>query len=185
VTTKSGAAVGTVTAVDGNGPATVALPPTAGPTAIVHAQYDGDSTFGVSSVNAQDEHIAVLAQSRGSYDGTFPVGFVEQRGNPTAALEIEATGPWHLDIASATLAPELTGAGVSGHGDAVLAYKGAKVGAHVISPGTSGFSISTFANGNTTMVAGAVGPYDGRITLPAGPALISVTAAGDWSMSLG
>jgi hypothetical protein len=185
VTSTGGARIGTVTAVTGTGPATVALPATAGHTAIVHAQYDGDGAFVVSSVNAQGQHLAVLAQSLGSYDGTFPVGFVDQRDNPTASLRVEATGPWHLDIANATLAPELTGAGVSGHGDAVLSYKGPAVTAHVIYPGTSAFEVSTYAGGAVTHLAAAVGPYDRRITLPAGPAFISVTADGDWSMSLG
>ena len=174
-----------MTAVDGTGPATVALPASAGPTAIVHAQYRGNDAFVVRSVDAQGDDIAVLAQSLGPYDGTFGVGFVDRRTDPTTGLRVDTTGPWHLDIADASLAPELTGAGVSGHGDAVLAYKGPETTAHVIYPGTSAFAISTYAGGTYSVLARAVGPYDRQITLPAGPAFVSVTAAGDWSMSLG
>lgn len=185
VTSAGGAVVGTVTAVEGDGPATIALPPEARPTALVHARYTGDGTFVVSSVNAQGGHLAVLAQSLGSYDGTFPVGFVDESGNPATGLRVETTGPWHLDIGEPSLARELPAGGVSGRGDVVLSYRGPKVSAHVIYAGTSAFSISTFAHGAVSMLVSTAGPYDGRITLPAGPAFISVTAAGDWSMSLG
>ena len=103
----------------------------------------------------------MLAQSLGSYDGTFPVGFVDQHDNPATGLRVEAAGAWHLDIGPATLAPKLTGAGISGHGDAVLLYEGPKVGAHVVYPGTSAFAITTFANGVVSMLASAVGPTTG------------------------
>jgi hypothetical protein len=185
VTNAAGAAIGTVTAVDGTGNATVTLPASARPTAIVHAQYSGTGAFVVNSVDARGEHIAVLAQSLGAYDGTFAVGFVDQRANPTVALRVLTTGPWHLDIADAKLAPPLSGAGITGHGDAVLAYTGPAVTAHVVAGGASPFVISTYTGGEYIEVVRTVGPYDSRISLPAGPAFISVTAAGDWSMSLG
>ena len=177
--------LGTVTNVDGNGPATVPIPAAVGLPALVHAHYSGKSSFVVSSVNASGQHLAVLARSLGSYDGTFAVGFVEQRGNPTAALRVVTIGPWHLDIAKPVFAPTLSGSGVSGHGDAVLAYKGPEVEAHVIYRGAAGFTVATYAGGVVTMLVSTVGPYDGKITLPAGPAFVSVTADGDWSMSLG
>jgi hypothetical protein len=139
----------------------------------------------VSAIDAQGGHLAVLAHSLGRYDGTFPVGFVNQKRDPVAGLKVETTGPWHLDIAKPTLAPELTGSGVSGRGDAVLAYRGPQVKAHISYPGTSEFSVSTYAHGAVTMLVSTVGPYDSRIMLPAGPAFISVTAAGVWSMTLG
>ena len=185
VTSTGGTRVGTLTAIDGNGPATVDLPASARPTAIVHAQYEGNDAFIVSGVNAAGRDTAVLAQSVGPYDGSFPVGFVDPVKNPTTALRVDTTGAWHLDITEAKFAPELSGGGVSGHGDAVLSYRGPQTPAHVIYPGTSPFAISTYANGQVTRLASAVGPYDRKITLPAGPAFISVTADGDWSMSLG
>src|SRR6201999_4093515 len=121
---------------------TVDLPASARPTAIVHAQYDGKGAFVVSAVNAGGRDIAVLAPSLGPYDGSFPVGFVDPRENPTTALRVDTTGAWHLDITEPKFAPELTGGGVSGHGDAVLSYQGPATTAHVLYPGTSPFAIS-------------------------------------------
>ena len=119
------------------------------------------------------------------YDGTFPVGFVDQANHPTTALLVETTGPWHLDLANPSVAPELKGAGVSGHGDAVLSYRGPATSARMIYANTSELAVSTFGGGVVTMLVKTVGPFTGSIALPAGPAFISVTAAGDWSMTLG
>ncbi len=185
VTNAGGASVGTITAVEGTGNATVMLPASARPTAIVHAQYRGTGAFIVSSVTAQGEHIAVLAQSLGAYEGTFAVGFVDARGKPTAGLSVRATGAWHLDIADPKLAPSLTGSGVSGHGDTVLAYTGPAVNAHVVAASASPLVIAAYTGGEYTELVRTVGPFDGKVGLPAGPAFISVTATGDWSMSLG
>src|SRR3954451_13393597 len=185
VTSAGGTRVGTLTAIDGNGPALVDLPADARPTAIVHAQYQGNGAFIISGANAAGHDTTVLAQSVGPYDGSFPVWFGDSAQNPTTALRVDTTGAWHLDVTDAKFAPELSGAGVSGQGDAVLAYRGPETPAHVIYPGTSPFAISIYANGQVSRLAGAVGPYDRKIALPAGPAFISVTADGDWSMSLG
>jgi hypothetical protein len=74
---------------------------------------------------------------------------------------------------------------VSGTGDAVLAYTGPAVAARVTFDGTSAFRVDTYSRGRLTILVRAVGPYAGKIALPAGPAFISVTAHGNWSMNLG
>jgi hypothetical protein len=185
ITAVGGAALGTLTAVDGRNTSTVPLPDGVGSTAIVHARYTGTANFQATSVDAAGLEIAVLARSVGSYDGTFPVGFVNQKANPVAGIRVVTTGAWHLDIGGAALAPPLTAPGVSGVGDAVLGYTGPQVRAHVTYPGTSAFQVSVFANGAVRILVHTSGPYDGRIQLPAGPTFISVTAEGNWSMTLG
>src|SRR5947208_12400935 len=112
-----------VVAIDGVGAKVVPLPSSLSPPEIVHARFSGDGTFVVNRQVASGTDSGILAVSNGQYDGTFPVGFVDPRNAPTTALDIEANGPWHLDIAPAALAPRLT-TGVSGSGDAVLAYNG-------------------------------------------------------------
>ena len=185
VTDASGRVTAVVTNVEGDGNATIPLPPDAGVPAIVHAQYEGRDKFVVTNVDGFGKYLSILAQSAGKYDGTFPLGFVDQHNDPTGGVSVATTGPWQLDIAAAGLAPALPPAGVSGRGDAVLSYTGPKAGAEVIYPGTSTFTIETFANGTVDVLANAVGPYRRRIALPAGPAFISVTAAGNWSIKLG
>jgi hypothetical protein len=177
--------VAVVTSVNGRGPATIALPASVGRPAMVHAQYGGTGRFVVNALDAQKQHLAVLAASVGAYTGTFPVGFVDPANRPTAFVRVITTGPWHLDIANPVLAPVLSGSGVSGHGDALLLYKGPSVAAHVTYPGITDFIVHAFDNGAESVLVSELGPVDRQITLPAGPAFISVTAAGDWSMSIG
>jgi hypothetical protein len=182
---QRGKAAGIIASVDGRGNATVRIPARIGVPAIVHAQHDGGGRFVVTATDAAGHPLGTPAQSLGTYSGTFPVGFVDQAGVPTTALEIQTGDAWHLDIAHAVLAPALTGAGVSGHGDAVLSYAGPAVTAHVTASAATPFTIRTFERGATSVLAATIGPYDARITLPEGPAFVSVTTTGDWSMSLG
>lgn len=184
VTDSNGDLLGVVAAIDGDGDATVSLPPNVGLPAIVHAQYRGVAKFVVTAVDANGRFLSIVAQSLGNYDGTFPVGFVDQHNAPTRGLSVATTGRWHLDITEATFAPRLPRPGVSGLGDAVLSYTGPAVRALVTYPGTSTLTIETFANGVVNVLTDAAGPVRRLIVLPSGPAFISVTAAGNWSMKL-
>ena len=184
VTAPGGKVVAIIAAVDGTDTTTMPIPANVGRPAIIHAKYDGAASFVVRALDAGGRRIATLARSLGPYDGTFPVGFVNQSGNPVASLQVDTTGPWHLDITKPVLAPELSGRGVSGHGDAVLAYKGPAVSARITFAAPSAFAVNVFGNGAVTMLVSTVGPYNGTVAIPAGPALISVTATGDWSMVL-
>jgi hypothetical protein len=69
--------------------------------------------------------------------------------------------------------------------DAVLAYTGVAAAAPVSYRGTSTLRIDTYSRGQLAILVRAVGPYEGDIALPAGPAFVSVTAAGKWSITLG
>jgi hypothetical protein len=117
----------------------------------------------------------------GQYDGTFPVGFVDTRGQPTTALDIQAEGPWHLDIAPAALAPRLTN-GVSGSGDAVLTYSGPKARFRVRHTAKEPFVLRTF--GASELQFARVGEtVDSLVTLPKGPVFVAVTSPKTWSMT--
>jgi len=174
-----------VVAVEGTGDATVALPTVVGPAALLHARYRGTSSFVVRAVAADGHDAAVLVNSLGAYDGTVPVGFVAVAGAATTHLRVSTAGPWHLDIAPPTLAPTLEPPGVSGHGDAVLAYSGPEARAQVVVTGRAPFEIDTFSGGQATILAHRTGPNAFEIALPAGPAFVSVTTPGKWSMRLG
>jgi hypothetical protein len=174
-----------ITSVDGDGPATFAIPAGVGLPAIVHAQYDGDASFVLTALDAQGQQIRVLANSLGAYRGTVPVGFVDATASPTTQLHVQTTGRWHLDLGDPALAPRLTAPGVSGTGDAVLAYTGPAVAARFSFLGRSPFRVDTYSRGQATILVRAVGPYEGDIALPAGSAFVSVTAAGNWSIRLG
>ena len=167
VTRAGGAVAGTLESVDGRGGATIRLPAIIGRPAIVHAQHDGAGPFTVTAIDARGVALGVVAQSTGSYSGTFPIGFVDETGRPTTGLTVTTDDAWHLDISQARLAPPLTAPGVAGHGDAVLAYRGPAVTAHVTASGTTPFTIHTYDRGVAALVTNTHGPYDARVPLPA------------------
>jgi len=170
-----------VVGIDGNGPKVVALPSTLSLPEIVHARYSGSGNFVVKSRSANGTDTGILAVANGQYDGTFPVGFVDARGAPTTALDIEASGPWHLDIAPAALAPRLN-AGVSGSGDAVLAYDGPRARFRVRHAAKMPFVLRTF--GATDLRFARVGEsIDTPVDIPAGPLFVAVTSPGIWSIT--
>ncbi len=157
-------------------PANVELP------LIVHASYSGGGNFVVNSRTADGVDTGVVANSLRTYEGTFPIGFVDPKNAPTAALHVVADGPWHLDIAPAALAPRLESGGVRGDGDAVLVYPGPKARFHVTHTGDSSFVLRTYGNANLTF-ARAAGGADGVVTFAAGPLFIAVTTVGVWSIA--
>jgi hypothetical protein len=156
-------------------PAGISLPE------IVHARYNGPGTFVVKSRTADGIDSAVLVASNGNYDATFPVGFVDPRCSPTAALDIVATGAWHLDIASAERAPHFT-TGLRGIGDAVLAYCGPAIRAHIKHDTKSSFVLRTFGSAEMQFARGAE-LTDTTVEIPAGPLFIAVTTTGAWSIA--
>jgi hypothetical protein len=172
-----------VVGIDGDGAKVVRLPRSVALPAIVHASYTGTGNFIVKSRTARGLDTAVLANARGAYEGTFPVplGFVDPKGMPTAALDVAADGPWHLDVAPANFAPALT-TGFRGNGDAVLAYRGPAASFHVTYSGASSFLLRTY--GRTDSVFAQVsGGSDDIVKLPAGPLFVAVTTVGGWTIA--
>jgi hypothetical protein len=168
--------------IKGSGSLTVPLPARVPLPAIVHAQHSGTNSFVVSGVDSSGQRTLVLAASRGAYNGTFAVGFVEP-GNPTAELRIDTVGPWRLDIGSASIAPAL-GTGRQGVGDTVLSYDGPAVTAHLTFRPKSRLVINEYENGGFVPLVDTTGPYDGPISLLPGPLFIAVTTTGKWSIMI-
>jgi hypothetical protein len=170
-----------VVTVKGYGNLTVPLPASVPRPAIVHAHYVGNGAFAVTGIDARARRTGVLASSLGDYDGTFAVGFVEAVDDPTTSLRIVTSGPWQIDIGSAVLAPPL-GRGREGVGDAVISYLGSGADAHLTYRGRSRLIVNVYESGGLVPLVNTMGPYDGPISLLAGPAFIAVTTSGKWSM---
>jgi hypothetical protein len=176
VTTTTTIAPG-VASVDGDGRQLVVIPASVGVPAIVHARYAGSGSFVATGVDGHGADTKVLAVSLGGYDGTFPVGF----DDAAVAVRVQAAGPWHLDMADAASAPRL-GTGVSGTGDAVLSYVGPPRRVLLEHPEATRFVLRIYAQDDITVLADREGPYREEVDLPAGPAFLSVSTAGTWSI---
>jgi hypothetical protein len=169
--------------IKGDGDRTVTLPAAVARPAIVHAHHAGNGSFVISGLDSLAHRTAVLVSSLGSYDGTFPVGFIDRADNPTVSLRIVTRGPWQIDIGSALLAPPL-GRGRAGVGDTVVSYRGPAATAHLTYRGRSTLIVNMYENGGLIPLVNTKGPYDGPISLVTGPAFITVTTNGKWSMSI-
>jgi hypothetical protein len=170
-----------VVTIKGNGTLSVPIPGRVPLPAIVHAHHDGKTSFVVSGIDSFGSRTSVLASSRGAYDGTFAVGFVEAANNPTKRLLISTRGPWQIDIGQAALATPLAGA-QQGVGDTVLDYRGPAATAHLVFRDPSKLVVNVYENGGLVPLVDTKGPYDGPISLLAGPLFIAVTTHGKWSM---
>jgi hypothetical protein len=160
-------------------PTSVSLP------AIVHAQHDGSGGgFAVTGIDSLGRRTAVLASSLGSYNATFAVGFVDPADNPTTRLRVITSGAWQLDIASAGLFAPPLGSGRQGIGDTVLSYRGRGATVHVTYQGQGRLIVNVYEHGGVIPLVDTKGPYDGSISLIAGPAFIAVTTTGKWSMMI-
>jgi hypothetical protein len=176
-TTTSPAQAAGVVPVDGNGDQRVNLPASIAPPAIVHASYEGSGTFTVAGVDAKGARTQTLVASKGAYDGTFPFGF----DDASVAMQITASGAWHLDIGSATLAPRIAG-GTSGTGDVVFSYTGPAQKVDVRHAGTSRFVLRVYANAAIVVLVDQSTGSTTQTTLPAGPAFVWVSTTGPWSI---
>jgi len=166
-----------VVPIDGRGDRLVDVPVGVALPAIVHARYTGPGGLTIESVYARGRAIPIVT-SPGAYDGTFPLGFIA----PVTGMHVKAAGPWHLDVANASLAPEFS-TGIAGHGDAVLTYTGAKADKLVTHSGRSRFILRIYSNEGPHVLVDDTAPRTEKTTLPAGPAFVSVTAPGPWSIA--
>jgi hypothetical protein len=170
-----------VITIKGRDDLTVPLPAAVPLPAIVHAHHDGQGSFVVNGVDSLGQRSGVLASALGGYDGTFAVGFVEAANNPITRLRIVTQGPWQLDIGPAAYAPRL-GHGRQGIGDTVLSYGGPRATVHLTYRGRARLIVNVYENGGLIPLVNTKGPYDGPISLIAGPLFIAVTTTGKWSM---
>ena len=171
--------------IKGRGDLTVPIPSSVPLPAIVHASYGGRQSFVVRGVGELAGHENVVASSLGAYDGVFPVGFVDPAGDPTVALRIVTRGAWQLDIGNAARSAPSLGSGQAGTGDAVLGYVGPATTARLVYPGARTIVVNLYERGGLIPLVHTKGPYDGPISLVAGPAFIQVTTSGNWSIKVG
>jgi hypothetical protein len=170
----------------GTGDSVVALP--AGAEAgIVASTHDGSSNFSVSAIDANNEPTGdLLVNEIGAYNGgaEFGVGGLSSVGDPAASLKISADGNWTVTISPISAAPQFPS---SGTGDGVFLYDGDASNLALTHDGDSNFSVVEYTSElfGTDLLVNEIGSYTGTVPLSAGPALVTVSANGNWTATLG
>lgn len=166
----------------GAGDALVTLP--AGAKAgIVTATYQGGDNFSISVLDATNQSTGqLLVNTIGNYSGTTAYGFNALSKGVT--LQVSGAGNWTLTISPVSAAPTLA---ASGSGDGVFLYAGPAARLTATHDGAENFSVLE-ETGNAFhygLLINEIGAYSGTVPLSAGPSVISVTADGNWTMTVG
>jgi hypothetical protein len=150
---------------------------------IVTATQNGSSNFAISVIDAANQSTGeLLVNTIGSYGGTTNYGF--NSFGDGVALEVSADGEWSITISPISAAPELA---ATGAGDAVFLYSGTVGTLTATHDGTSNFAILEETNEafNMGLLVNEIGPYTGTVPLSSGPSVISVSADGNWTLTVG
>lgn len=162
----------------------------------------GDDYFDISpsdslyyfhiSGNSEDRHFSVTGyDAAGNYTELFVNttdyynGYVLDPEQDTRTLEVDAEGPWTIEIVSLYTAPVLpVGETYSGIDDAVLLLPSDCQSA-IINGNTMSryFSVITYGSGFDLLV-NTVDPYSGTVRIDPGATVMTVYAVGGWSISL-
>lgn len=168
----------------GSGDSVLKIDLPAGPDSIGVASisHSGGSNFAVWSLDEDLNQSDLLINEIGAYSGT--VVFNLSTSEVITALEITADGAWEVTLKDALSLPQVEPGGTaSGVGDDVLLYFGDTTVATIGHSGDSNFAVWSYGNGSDLLI-NEIGNYSGQVRWPGGPALIEITADGDWSINL-
>ncbi len=121
--------------------------------------------------------IDLLVNEIGSYSGTVLIP------DGAASLEIGADGAWRAEVKPIIAAEQWDGT-FTRQGDDVVFYTGDSGVADITHAGESNFAIFSYPlDGGRELLVNEIGAYTGSVRFP-GPALLQVSADGEWSITL-
>lgn len=136
--------------------------------------------FSVTGYDASGNYTELFVNTTDYYDG-----YVLDPEQDTRTLEVDAEGPWTIEIVSLYTAPVLpVGETYSGIDDAVLLLP-SDCRSAIINGNTMSryFSVITYGSGSDLLV-NTVDPYSGTVRIDPGATVMTVHAVGGWSISL-
>jgi hypothetical protein len=151
--------------------------------AMVTAFSTDDAHFSISALDANNESTGdLLVNSIGAYSGVTALGMHELGGEPVK-LEVTGGGDWTITLAPLSTAPELP---ESGTGDGVFRYEGDAATWAISCGADSHFGVSYYTDADFEMplLVNEVGAYEGEVAAGAGPGLVTITAGGDWTVTM-
>lgn len=155
----------------------ITLPDASSSVALAAIVYSGESNFAVWSLDEDLEQLDLLVNTIDAYVGTVPIGF---RGQQVTALEITASGEWHVQLQPIAMARGMTDT-IGGTGDEVFIFSGDTGIAHVTHDGDSNFAL--WGHPDASLLINEIGTYDGTIVLE-GEEFYEVTADGNWTVTI-
>jgi hypothetical protein len=171
------------TVFTGSGDDVVTITKPAGATVVI-ATITGNDAGRYFGVKAVDGDMDTLVNTTDPYNGTT---LLDANRGGTTQLQVQAVGPWSITLTDMRSAPTFTSAAPqTGAGDAVLIYQGSR-GVARIQGNAEGryFGVKAYGSGGAgNSLVNTTDPYTGSVPMPAGPAIVVVTANGDWSIDV-
>ncbi len=159
----------------------IAIPDGADSPGVATITHTGQHNFAVWGLNDSMAKQGLLVNEIGAYTGT--VLFNSGMSTGVTSLAITADGAWTVTLHSLKSLREFTGNSVAGTGDDVVVYRG-KAGAATIShAGQHNFAV-WFYGSQTDLLVNEIGAYNGTVAWSSGPAVIAVTADGNWNIAV-
>lgn len=165
----------------GSGDSVISLPEgvTGG---IVAAEHSGSGNFSIAVLDESNQSTGeLLVNTIGSYSGDSAWGISAM--SEGTSLEISADGDWSLQLQPFTAAEAMP---ESGSGNGVYRYDGDAGTLHATHDGAGNFTVSedTGSAFELGLLINEIGTYDGSVALQEGPSLITVSADGNWTLSV-
>jgi hypothetical protein len=163
---------------EGSGDDLLAIePPEDGPMLVHVAGNEAGRHFAVESYTAGGDRIDLLVNTTDPYDGVvFDSGSARE-------LEISATGPWTVTVASIRAARVVrAGEAIEGEGDNVFQIEGSPRAA-AVRGNEAGRHFAIRTVDPRGLLVNTTDPYEGRVRVPANASVVVVTAVGFWSIT--
>ena len=149
--------------------------------ALISLTYRGSSNFAVQALDQSLQETDLLVNTIGNYSGTTLMDTTD--GSDTKAIKLTATGTWTVTLRPLSAAPKF-GSATKGTGDGVVLYTGAGGVGTFAGKGPGNFAVHVFSSTGSDLLVNEIGNYSGENVVPAGPALLQITADGPWSVNV-
>lgn len=159
----------------------IALPDGTKSTGVATITHIGSSNFSVWGLDDSMGKKGLLVNQIGAYTGT--VLFNTGLSTGVTSLGISADGSWTVTLHSLKSLREFSSGAATGVGDDVVVYRGKSGAATISHDGQSNFSIWSYGD-NTDLLVNEIGAYNGTVAWSPGPAVIAVTADGNWNIAV-
>lgn len=154
--------------------------------AILKITHNGDGNFAVWNDDANGDHIDLIVNTIGSYQGTHALDFLDIEH--TSRFEITAGGAWELQVLPFDSVRRENIPGIfQGTGSDVIAFNPTDASPDLLKADASGadrnFAIWTYGNGRD-LVINEIAPYTGIVPIDDQTFVLVITATGPWSIEI-
>ena len=169
--------------LSGRGDDVISVNKPAGP-ALAHISTSApEGNFSVWNLDDNGQNIDLLVNEIGRYSGIRLIDFRDREN--TARFEINADGPWKIEVIPVTAAKKANVPGkVNGSGDDVVLLRGSRPDTATINhSGDSNFAVTAYGSRGADLLVNEIGTYQGTVTL-GNADVLEIVADGSWSIDI-